>query len=92
MVGPADAVKHEGDQHIEHIKPTQDGKIDALLGGEFQSMRVEDRQAALELARQIDPGPPILSMRYFGFVLTCLCTCMCSGDNGELFELRDLNC
>jgi hypothetical protein len=72
--------------HLENAyddDPMKDTVLAPVQAGEMHRMSAEDRAAALRLAQQADPGPPIASMRTVIFTGIVLVVCMCSGDNGE---------
>lgn len=46
-------------------------------------MTAEEKAAAIKLANDADPGPPLFSWRYMKFVITALLVILNSGDNGE---------
>jgi len=45
-------------------------------------MTAEEKAAAIKLANEADPGPPITSWRYFKFLVTAFLVILNSGDNG----------
>ena len=47
-------------------------------------MTAEEKQAAIKLANEADPGPSITSWRYFKFLITAFLVILNSGDNGTL--------
>jgi hypothetical protein len=51
-------------------------------GTDVKPKSPEDRQAALQAARKIDPGVNPWSVRAMHFYLIVLCVFCCSGDNG----------
>lgn len=46
-------------------------------------MTPEEKAAAIKLANEADPGPPVTSWRYFKFLITAFLVILNSGDNGE---------
>ena len=47
-------------------------------------MTAEEKQAAIKIANEADPGPSITSWRYFKFLITAFLVILNSGDNGTL--------
>ena len=85
--GPQTEIHHANDPVTEHKKPhTGATTVDYVLAHGYQNSTVEDRTAALAIARGLDPGPRIGSWRNVSFIGTMLVACMCSGDNGEPAE------
>lgn len=66
----------EKDEHHEGGEPT------SLENVHFAHMSAEERTAAFQLARSIDPGPATFSMRYLTFFLSCFVAIVCSCDTG----------
>ena len=73
--------QHAEDQPPQ--KPQTGNTVDYVLSQGYINVSIEDRAAALNMARQLDPGPPLGSYRNLAFVATMMVACMCSGDNGE---------
>ena len=48
----------------------------------FAYMSAEERAAAMKLARELDPGPSIGSLRYIQFLLSVSIVIACSCDTG----------
>ena len=59
---------------------------DILNKGTVHEMTAEDRNTALQLAMQADPGIKVFSRRMLILVLMLLVVCMCGGDAGESGE------
>lgn len=51
-------------------------------------MTAEEKAAAIKLANEADPGPPVTSWRYLKFLVTAFLVILNSGDNGQsLFRI-----
>jgi hypothetical protein len=70
--------KKNHDEHLEHVDGTP-----RLGDMHFVHMSPEERLSAFKLARELDPGPSMWSMRHFTFVMTMICVMACSCDTGE---------
>jgi hypothetical protein len=51
-------------------------------------MTAEEKQAAIKLANEADPGPSITSWRYFKFLITAFLVILNSGDNGTPLSIH----
>lgn len=50
--------------------------------GHFAHMSPEERQAAMQIARSVDPGPAAFSSRNLRFIASLIVVIMCSCDTG----------
>jgi len=71
-------------RHLDHSNSNEDGAV--KVGGLTITphMTAEEKAAAIKLANEADPGPPITSWRYFKFLVTAFLVILNSGDNGTL--------
>lgn len=72
-------------QHLNETPSAPDGNGGHTKIGEFTIspyMTAEEKAAAIRLANEADPGPPLLSWRYFKFLITAFLVILNSGDNG----------
>jgi hypothetical protein len=85
-------------QHIDHTSTPSDENViaSAQTGEEGEGgvvkvgnisitphMSPEEKAAAIKLANDADPGPPLGSWRYFKFLVTAFLVILNSGDSGK---------
>ena len=76
-------VRDEKDiQPAEHIDG-HGGTLEQVLHKNLHGTVLEDRQTALELAMNADPGPSKVSWRYIRLWMIVFLMCMNQGDGGE---------
>ncbi|ORX37514.1 and other transporter-domain-containing protein [Kockovaella imperatae] len=74
----AEDEKDANPQHLEH----EGGTLEHVLQKHLHGTGLEDRQTALELAMNADPGPNKISWRYIRLWLIVFLMCMNQGDGG----------
>lgn len=80
---------HNDEKDIQPAhQETMGGTLEQVLHKNLHNTVVEDRQTALELAINADPGPSKLSWRYIRLWMIVFLMCMNQGDGGEFHQIR----
>lgn len=78
------------DKDIHPVHEERGGTLEQVLHKNLHGTVLEDRQTALELAINADPGPKKTSWRYIRLWMIVFLMCMNQGDGGESTEVHHL--